>query len=171
MDIYVQSFLNSATKLAVSVTTATTVAQLANLVNGIEGVSTNIMEFYIGTTALTAGSTLGSYGITTGTFIGSSNTISKLPTKEDRQLAKLDLAQLRRQAGGDTTANFYRFRNYYDITELPTRYVGNDVVDNPNPGGLIYGRLWIENPIVVTNRILQETGDYLLQEDGSFILL
>lgn len=141
MTIQVQSFLNSATKLSTTATTATTVAQLKTLVNVLEGVSTSIMEFYIvnpstTSTALVSG-TLGSYGITTATTIYSSNTISSTSTtKQVRQIAKLELAQLRRQAGGDTTATFYRTNNTYDITQLPTQYDGNDIVDNPNLGEL-----------------------------------
>jgi hypothetical protein len=141
MAILVQSFLNSATRLSTTATTATTVAQLKTLVNAIEGVSTSIMQFYIvnlptTSTALVSG-TLGSYGVTTATTIYSSNTISSTSTtKQARQLAKLELAQLRRQAGGDTTATFYRTNNTYDITQLPTQYDGNDIVDNPNLGEL-----------------------------------
>jgi hypothetical protein len=143
MTILVQSFLNSATKLSTTATTATTVAQLKTLVNAAEGVSTSIMEFYIKNDATTAtvlvSGTLGSYGITTATVIYSSNIISTATNKADRQLAKLELAQLRRQAGGDTSATFYRSHNTYDITQLPTTYrTGdndtNNVVDNPNVG-------------------------------------
>jgi len=278
MTILVQSFLNSATKLSTTATTATTVAQLKTLVNAIEGVSTSVMEFYIKNDATTAtvlvSGTLGSYGITTATTIYSSNIISALtiPTgitatsytqassylvavgtfnydaygngfairkdsgaidaymaqvialgagarnwtfvpgngqpsftrsmsqpdgtntsndpgesgvaiwnittenlqalagagagqlntslipngtsfviyatelgggggadKAARQLAKLELAQLRRQADGDTSATFYRAHNTYDITQLPTTYRTadndtNNVVDNPNVG-------------------------------------
>ena len=141
MTILVQSFLNSATKLSTTATTSTTVAQLKTLVNALEGVSTSVMEFYVKDNATTAtvlvSGTLGSYGITTATTIYSSNTISTSTTKQERQIAKLELAQLRRQAGGDTTAPFYRTNNTYDITQLPTTYkVGDndtaDVVDNPN---------------------------------------
>jgi len=47
----------------------------------------------------------------------------------------------------DPTKPYYRTRNVYDITELPTQYATgdnntNDVVNNPNNGGLIYGRPW-----------------------------
>lgn len=42
----------------------------------------------------------------------------------------------------NTSAPFYRTRNNYDITELPTQYSGNDIVNNPNVGGLIAGRPW-----------------------------
>ena len=70
------------------------------------------------------------------------NQISTLATKELRQKAKLDLAQVKRQAGGDTSAPAYRPLNVYDITLLPTQYSGNAVVDNPNLGGLQQGRPW-----------------------------
>ncbi len=50
-------------------------------------------------------------------------------SRESRQLQKLDIAALKRS---DT----------YDITQLPTRYSGNNIVDNPNVGGLVLGRPW-----------------------------
>jgi hypothetical protein len=53
------------------------------------------------------------------------NGISTLATKELRQKAKLDLAATNRAAQGNPRAT-------YDITQLPTQYDGNDVVDNPN---------------------------------------
>jgi len=58
------------------------------------------------------------------------NGISTLPTKEDRQIAKLDLAAGKR---GES----------YDRDLLPTKYVGNTVVNNPNLGGLQPHRPWI----------------------------
>lgn len=92
MAILVQSFLNSATKLSLAATTATTVAQLKTLVNAIEGVSTSTMQFYIvnpstTSTALVSG-TLGSYGVTTATTIYSSNTISTLAISSGTTLTK-----------------------------------------------------------------------------------
>lgn len=50
-------------------------------------------------------------------------------SREFRQKQKLDIAALKRS---DT----------YDITQLPTQYSGNDIVDNPNVGGLVLGRPW-----------------------------
>lgn len=44
----------------------------------------------------------------------------------------------------DTNAIFYRARNNYDITELPTQYDADSIIDNENPDGLILGRPWIE---------------------------
>ena len=63
------------------------------------------------------------------------NGISTLSTKEARQLAKLELAADNRAADGNA-------RVVYDISELPTKYVGNTVYDNVNEGGLVQGRPW-----------------------------
>ena len=73
------------------------------------------------------------------------NGISTLDTKELRQIAKLELAQTKRQLVG--TAGYHNLR-YYDLDLLPTKYVGNDVVDNPNVGGLQPGRPWSTTPLV-----------------------
>lgn len=48
----------------------------------------------------------------------------------------------------DENALFFRERNDYDISQLPTIYAEdsndtNSVVDNPNEGGLVLGRPWI----------------------------
>jgi hypothetical protein len=67
----------------------------------------------------------------------STNGIAHLPTREERQKAKLDLAAAKRAADGNARAT-------YDITQLPTQYDNNDVIDNPNTGGLVQGRPWIE---------------------------
>ena len=69
------------------------------------------------------------------------NNISTLATKRARQDAKLTLAGQDRAARNviqpgryaDTTA---------DLTQLPTRYVDNTVVNNDNTGGLKPGRPW-----------------------------
>jgi hypothetical protein len=65
----------------------------------------------------------------------SANGISTLATKELRQVAKLDLAATERAADGNPRAT-------YDITQLPTQYSGNSIIDNPNVGGLVVGRPW-----------------------------
>ena len=64
------------------------------------------------------------------------NGISTLPTKEARQKAKLDLAASDRSADGNP-------RDEYDLSQLPTQYYGNEVIDNNNAGGLVQGRPWI----------------------------
>jgi len=66
----------------------------------------------------------------------SANGISTLGTKQLRQVAKLDLAATDRAAAGNPRAT-------YDITQLPTQYDDNAIVDNPNPGGLVLGRPWV----------------------------
>lgn len=86
------------------------------------------------------------------------NGISTSTYKADRQAAKLDLAKAKREgrtvaADGtvtgsiDPTKPYYRERNAYDVTQLPTVYTAGDndtadVTDNPNTGGLVYGRPW-----------------------------
>lgn len=65
------------------------------------------------------------------------NGISTLATKELRQKAKLDLAAAKRAADGNPRAT-------YDITQLPTQYNDNTVIDNANGSGLVQGRPWIE---------------------------
>jgi len=63
-------------------------------------------------------------------------------TREVKQIRKLTIAQLKRQAGGDTTKPYYRSGNVFDRDLLPTQYSGDAVVDNPNPGGLAANRPW-----------------------------
>jgi hypothetical protein len=67
------------------------------------------------------------------------NGISELATKELRQKAKLDLAAAKRAADGNPRAT-------YDITQLPTQYDNNGIIDNPNEGGLVQGRPWTTSP-------------------------
>lgn len=64
------------------------------------------------------------------------NGISTLATKELKQKAKLDLAASNRAADGNPRAT-------YDLTQLPTQYNNNSIIDNPNTGGLVVGRPWI----------------------------
>jgi len=73
------------------------------------------------------------------------NGISTLSTKEARQLAKLNLAQTKRQSAGTP----HRVLQYLDVTELPTVYSGNTVVNNTNVGGLIQGRPWKTTPNIL----------------------
>lgn len=66
----------------------------------------------------------------------SANGIAHLATKELRQKAKLDLAATNRLADGNLRAE-------YDITQLPTVYNDDVVVNNSNTGGLVVGRPWL----------------------------
>ena len=63
------------------------------------------------------------------------NGISTLGTKQLKQEAKLSLATTDRTAAGNA-------RDTLDSTQLPTLYVGDTVVSNPNVGGLVVGRPW-----------------------------
>jgi hypothetical protein len=56
-------------------------------------------------------------------------------TKEQRQVMKLDISAKKRERDGNA-------RITYEISELPTKYSGNTLVDNPNTGGLQIGRPW-----------------------------
>lgn len=62
-------------------------------------------------------------------------TPNQVGTKEDRQLQKLEIAKIARNADGNS-------RSTYTINDLPTKYTGNSVTDNPNVGGLVDGRPW-----------------------------
>jgi hypothetical protein len=64
------------------------------------------------------------------------NGIAHLLTKELRQKSKLDLAAAKRVVDGYARAT-------YDLTQLPTQYNDNDIINNPNAGGLVVGRPWI----------------------------
>ena len=69
------------------------------------------------------------------------NGIAHLPTKAARQAAKLALAAADRTADSNP-------RDTLVISQLPTIYTTgdnntNNVTDNPNVGGLVYGRPWI----------------------------
>lgn len=103
------------------------------------------------------------------------NGISSLSTKEARQLAKLELAQTKRQAAGDTSLPYYRQNNVYDINTLPTKYSGNTVVDNPNASGLIVGRPWVNianitfaSNIYYYNRVGTNTANGYFAENVTF---
>jgi hypothetical protein len=83
------------------------------------------------------------------------NGISELATKELRQIAKLDIAQAKRQGKTvardgtitgtvDSTKPYYREANVYNRDDLPTQYDDNAVVDNANSGGLLPNRPWTD---------------------------
>jgi len=87
--------------------------------------------------------------------------------KQARQLAKLNIAEAKRQGkvvatdgtitgSVDDSKPYYRARNNYDITQLPTQYDGYDIIDNANTGGLVLGRPWVEvsTPATVTDGLI-----------------
>ena len=78
-----------------------------------------------------------------------------LADKEARQIAKLDIAQAKRQGktvatdgtisgAVDSTKPYYRAKNTYDLAFLPTQYDGSNIVNNANTSGLLQGRPWYD---------------------------
>ena len=91
----------------------------------------------------------------------SANGISTLATKALKQVAKLVIAQAKRQGktvatngtitgSVDSSKNYYRYWNTYDINDLPTKYTSNAVTDNANVGGLAAHRPWKTAPLTTT---------------------
>lgn len=74
--------------------------------------------------------------------------------KEARQVAKLNLAQTRRQAGSDTTQPYYRANNVYDINYLPEPY---NVAEGSHVWGTV-GRPWTSTASVVSTPLTLVTG-------------
>jgi hypothetical protein len=105
-------------------------------------VNTAWFDLFLNDQLLATGNTLASYGIVNGSVLRSGNKIANLTTREDRQVAKLALAELRRKAGGNVSATYYRPLNTANVDLLPTKWSGNTLVDNPNPGGAQQGRPW-----------------------------
>ena len=84
----------------------------------------------------------------------SANGIAHLSTREARQLAKLEIAQLKRRgyklnadgtvASGPTTNNsYYRENNTYDVTLLPNPYNANNIAPDDGASTLTQGRPWL----------------------------
>ena len=61
-------------------------------------------------------------------------TTNQFGSKEERQVAKLAIAGKKRSLTSRTST--------LTINNLPTKYIGNDVTDNANVGGLVAGRPW-----------------------------
>ena len=99
-----------------------------------------------------SGTTLLTAGIQAGDII----TVASDRNQASRQLSQemqLDIAQLKRKAGGDTSKAYYRSLNDYDKTELPTQYEGDNLLDNPNSQGLLLGRPWSADGITLSSLV------------------
>ena len=113
----------------------TTIDDLITAIAADEGLDTNYYTISkVGDPNGTLSITYGDSTTTVATLgIVDSDTIlcttNQNGSREFRQKQKLDIAALKRS---DT----------YDITQLPTQYSGNDIVDNPNVGGLVERRPW-----------------------------
>jgi hypothetical protein len=136
ITITVQSLINASVYNSYTIDNAQTVNQLKTAVNAARGFDSAWYDLFNGN-ILTGASTLSSLGITSGTALRMHNKIGNLPSREAKQRAKLDLAALDRDASTNPRAT-------YDLTLLPTQFDGNSVVNNPNAGGLVQGRPWIE---------------------------
>jgi len=100
----------------------------------------------------------------------SANGISTLSTKELKQLGKLDIAEAKRQGKTvavdgtitgsiDSTKEYYRTHNVADLNLLPTKYSGNDVVDNSNLSGLVASRPYRSSVILNDLDVHLDAGD------------
>ncbi len=134
ITISVQSLINTAVYDSYVVDDASTVDTVKTAISTARGYDSSWYALVFSNTKLVGTDTLASYGITNGSVIRTNNTISRLSTRELRQKAKLNLASLDRAASSKPST--------YDITELPTQYSGDTVVDNPNSSGLLLGRPW-----------------------------
>lgn len=146
ITITVQSLLNTAVYDAYTIDNAQTINQLKTAIETARGFSTSWFDIVYNGSVVSGAATLASLGIVTGTRLRTHNKIARLATLELRQKAKLDLAALDRAASGET-------RDIYDITELPTQYSGNNILNNPNTDGLLEGRPWIAGVVTQNLRL------------------
>jgi len=137
ITISVQSLLNAADYNSFTVDNGQTINQLKTAIQTATGIETSWYDVVNNEEILSGTATLASLGIVNGSRLRTHNKISRLATLELRQKSKLDLAALDREYASNP-------RSTYDITELPTQYIDDDVYDNPNTGGLTEGRPWID---------------------------
>jgi hypothetical protein len=135
ITITVQSLLNTAVYDSITIDNGQTINQLKTTLNSAHSYDSSWYDIVVNGSVALGTATLASLSIATGAQLRTHNKISRLATRELRQDAKLALAELDRIASGET-------RTTLDITELPTQYSGNSIVDNPNVGGLVTGRPW-----------------------------
>lgn len=145
IDVVVRSLWGAAIFRQYTVSDAITIEDLILLVAADDNLATNYYSLCLGRdhtkndlTFNDSSTSLATLGVKDGD--GFITYIKRLPTKEDRLKQKLEIAQAKRQADGDTTKKYYRTANIYNISDLPTKYIGNVVVDNPNAGGLLANR-------------------------------
>lgn len=138
MQIFVQSLLTPSIYRTLDVEPSDTFTDVASkLVNADGLIDSSIVQLFYTGVLLDPTESLADKNIQQLSYIQTSNNISELATKELKQKAKLDLAAAKRAYNSNPRAT-------YDITQLPTQYSGNDIVDNPNVGGLVEGRPWVE---------------------------
>ena len=133
----VQRLTNTAVYDSYTIDNAQTVTQLIAAVAAARGYNTSWFALSLNETLLTGASTLAASGVVGGSVIRTANKIGDLANRELRQKAKLDLAAIDRAESSNDRATV-------DLTTLPTQFNDNAIVDNPNIGGLVAGRPWIE---------------------------
>jgi len=100
----------------------------------------------------------------------SANGLSLLSTKQLRQEGKLDIAEAKRQGrvvatdgtitgSIDSTKEYYRTHNVADLNLLPTKYSGNNIVDNTNLSGLVSSRPYRSSVILNELDVHLDAGD------------
>ena len=135
INITVQSLINASVYDSYTIDNGQTVNQLKTAVNTARGFDSAWYDIVQNGSVVSGTATLSSLGITSGTALRTHNKIARLATRQLRQEAKLALASLDRIASGET-------RTILSIDDLPTKYSGDTIVDNPNVGGLVLGRPW-----------------------------
>lgn len=128
-----------ASKDSVTIALTATVDQLITAIAADEGLAT---EYYTisrltdpNKSSLTYGdssTTLTAMGFVDGDTVLC--TTNQYGSKQERQVEKLTIAAKKRSL----TSRPYTLT----INDLPTKYTGNNVTDNPNVGGLVNGRPW-----------------------------
>lgn len=134
ITITIQRLTNTAVYDSYTIDNGQTVNQLKTAIALARGYEVSWFNLVLTNTVLTGSDTLAASGMITGDVLRAANIISRLATREDRQVAKLDLASIDRAESSDPST--------YDITQLPAQYSGDTIVDNPNSGGLVVGRPW-----------------------------
>lgn len=166
INITVQSLLNTAVYDSYTVNDAGTIGELKDSIETTTGCSIDWFDLVFDNEVLNTANTIASYGIVEDSKLRTHNKIARLANRELRQKAKLDLAALDRAASDNP-------RSTYDITELPTQYDGNNIVDNPNSDGeggilLVEGRPWTDTP-APTYIVRLKSWDSIANEPGSVI--
>lgn len=133
----VQSLINTAVYDSYTIDNGQTINQLKTAINTARGYDSTWYDIVVDDEIATGTDTLVTLGVVAGSVLRTHNKISHLGTREQRQKAKLDLAQLDREESGNARATV-------DLTTLPTLFDDDDIVDNANTGGLVEGRPWIE---------------------------
>ncbi len=129
----------SSVKDSVTVALTITIDQLITAIAADEGLPTDYYKIsLLNNPAINdvvygdSSTTLAAMGIVDGDTVLC--TPNQVGTKEDRQIQKLEIAKVNRTRTGRNDT--------YNRDDLPTKYTGNAVTDNPNPGGLLDGRPW-----------------------------